>query len=207
MPAPTRPPAASFAETVARGPDHRARDGSPPATPGSTDVLDDTVASLPDARDATARDAGRNPTTPGVRVGRFEVTRTLGAGGMGVVYAAHDPELDREVALKLIRGERDEAARIRLHREAQALAKLTHPNVVAVYDVGTHDGQVWIAMEFVVGRTLGAWIKHTRPRWRQVLAVIKQAARGLAAAHAEGLLHRDIKPDNIMVTLSTALAR
>ena len=117
-----------------------------------------------------------------------------------MVYAAYDPKLDREVAVKLIRGGADsDAACLRLEREAQALAKLAHPNIVSVFDVNTHDGQIWVSMELVHGRTFGAWIAAERPGWRQVLAVIEQAGRGVAAAHAEGLLHRDIKPENIMV--------
>ena len=135
----------------------------------------------------------------GESVGRFTILRTLGAGGMGVVYAAYDPELDRNIALKLIRGSTSEAAEARLYREAQALAKLSHPNVVAVHDVGTYGGQVWLAMEFVVGKTLSAWRAEAQPSWKPVLEVIKQAARGVAAAHAAGLLHRDLKPDNIML--------
>lgn len=135
-----------------------------------------------------------------IHIGRFRVLRVLGMGGMGIVYAAYDPELDREVAIKLILGACDDAeARTRLYREAQALAKLAHPNVVVVHDVGTHQGQVWVSMEFVVGRTLGDWIKEERPHWRLILSVFKQAARGIVAAHAVGLLHRDLKPANIMI--------
>ncbi|MCA9692713.1 MAG: serine/threonine protein kinase, partial [Myxococcales bacterium] len=109
--------------------------------------------------------------------------------------------LDRKVALKFIRtSQRDhQAARTRLYREAQALAKLSHPNVVTVHDVGTHGDQVWLSMEFVAGATLGAWRRAKRPGWRDVLEVMKQAARGVAAAHRAGLLHRDLKADNIMV--------
>ncbi|MCA9718077.1 MAG: serine/threonine protein kinase [Myxococcales bacterium] len=191
--------------------------GATSKRPGPVRPLGATVVSAPrDDRDAAlANTAASIPQSLATRpdharprarelpldthIGRMKILRTLGAGGMGVVYAAYDPELDREVAVKLIRGANNDAARTRLQREAQALAKLAHPNVVAVHDVGTHNGQVWVAMEFVVGRTLGEWLTQERPRWRQVLSVIKQAARGLAAAHAEGLLHRDVKPDNIMV--------
>ena len=93
----------------------------------------------------------------------------------------------------------DDTTQARLHREAQALAKLAHPNVVAVHDVGTHGGHVWISMEFITGETLTSWLARARPNWQQVLEVMKQAARGVAAAHSAGLLHRDLKPDNIMV--------
>jgi tetratricopeptide (TPR) repeat protein len=119
---------------------------------------------------------------------------------MGVVYVAHDPELDRRIALKLLRGGRDDAARSRLLREARAMARLTHPNVVTIHDVGSHDGAVFIAMEFVEGRTLREWLQQTpRPGWDVVLRVFVGAAQGLVAAHAEGIVHRDFKPDNVMV--------
>jgi len=143
----------------------------------------------------------------GSSVGRYVVLGELGAGGMGVVHAAYDPELDRKVALKLLRPELGararpqaaEQARMRLLREAQALAKLGHPNVVAIHDVGTLADGVWLAMEFVEGETLGAWAARRRS-WREVLEVMRAAARGLAAAHAAGLVHRDFKPDNVMVS-------
>jgi serine/threonine protein kinase len=131
------------------------------------------------------------------------VLSTLGAGGMGVVFAAYDPHLDRKVALKLLRAGityNTKDARTRLRREAQAIAQLSHPNVVNVYDVGTtDDGDLYIAMEFVEGDTLGTWLKNYPRTWREIVDVFVQAARGLIAAHGVGLLHRDFKPDNVLV--------
>ena len=140
----------------------------------------------------------------GALVGRYVVLRELGQGAMGVVYAAEDPELDRKIALKLLRPEvggtatsgGTMAARTRLLREAQALARLAHPNVVAVHDVGEHEGSVWLAMELVDGETLSVWLRGRRRGWREVLDVMTAAGRGLAAAHAAGLLHRDFKPES-----------
>ncbi len=133
-----------------------------------------------------------------VKIGRFTVLKRLGAGGMGVVYAAYDDQLDRKVAIKLLRrmGPGDAHAQ-RLMREAQALARLSHPNVIQVYEVGTHEGQVFVAMEFVKGHTLGDWKPDAS--FAEVLEVYGQAGRGLAAAHAAGLVHRDFKPDNVLV--------
>ncbi len=122
---------------------------------------------------------------------------------MGVVYSAYDPELDRKVALKLVHlGGSDDAshelARARLLHEAQATARLSHPNVVAVYEVGTVDDQVFLAMEYVKGEHLGAYAKPPRP-WRDVLAAYRQAGAGLAAAHRAGVFHRDFKPENVLI--------
>ncbi len=137
----------------------------------------------------------------GALVGRYVVVDRLGAGGMGIVYSAYDPELDRKVALKMLRAEADgHAARARLLREAQALARLDHPNVVAVHDVGAVGERVWLAMEFVDGHTLGRWCAERPRTWREIVEVMTQAGRGLAAAHAAGLVHRDFKPDNVMVS-------
>ena len=172
---------------------------SVPPAPPVTKPLD---ATKPDPKRAKRETSSGEPLelTRGATVGRLMILRRLGVGGMGVVYGAYDAELDRKVALKLLlRGKGGETARTRLLREAQALAKLGHPNVVAIHDVGTHEGQVWLSMEFVEGETLGDWRSHVNPGWREVLAVVLQAARGLVAAHEAGLLHRDVKPDNIMV--------
>src|SRR5690606_37225824 len=119
-----------------------------------------------------------------------------GEGGMGIVYAAYDPELDRKVAIKLLhprsaRARRSDDVRARLLREAQALARLSHPNVVAVHDVGVVDGDVFVAMEFVDGDTLSAWLGRQRRSWRAIREVFLEAGRGLQAAHAAGLVHRD----------------
>src|SRR3954462_8189261 len=142
----------------------------------------------------------------GSPIGRYVVIGMVGRGGMGEVYAAYDPELDRKVAVKLVRAQREARAqhvderRTRLLREAQAIARLLHPNVVVVFDVGTFDDSVFIAMEFVEGQTVAGWL-HAAPRgWRQVLAVYRAAGRGLAAAHEAGMVHRDFKPENVMVT-------
>ena len=128
----------------------------------------------------------------------------LGRGGMGEVYAAYDPELDRKVAIKLLRLRGDEGSasegRIRLMREAQAIAKLSHPNVVTVYDVGTFEGDVFIAMQFVEGHTVGYWMHAQRRAWPDVVNVFAEAGRGLEAAHGEGLVHRDFKPENVMLS-------
>ncbi|MBV1857894.1 MAG: serine/threonine protein kinase [Nannocystaceae bacterium] len=139
-------------------------------------------------------------TTP-LRLGRFTVLERLGQGGMSIVYAAYDDQLDRKIALKLLRpeGACKHQAPQRLRREAQAIARLSHPNVIPVYEVGEHDGQVFLAMEFVRGVTLRSWLDD-RPRpWSEVSEVLLQAARGLAAAHRAGIVHRDFKPDNVMV--------
>jgi serine/threonine protein kinase len=153
------------------------------------------------------------PTVPGVplgrhasvaageRLGRYVVIGRIGEGGMGVVYTAHDPELDRKVAVKVLRldSRRDEAAlQRRLQREAQALARLSHPSVTAVYDVGTCAQGVFIAMEFVEGQTLAHWLERRHP-WRAVVDMFVRAGRGLEAAHRAGLVHRDFKPDNVLV--------
>ncbi|MEZ4380120.1 MAG: serine/threonine-protein kinase [Nannocystaceae bacterium] len=137
---------------------------------------------------------------PGAKIGRYLLLDTLGQGGMGVVCAAYDPELDRKVAIKiLLPGRRRERAHARLLREAQALARLSHVNVVAVHDVGSHEGQVFVAMEFIAGETLATVIAGGASGREELLRLFRGAGEGLAAAHRAGLVHRDFKPENVMV--------
>jgi serine/threonine protein kinase len=139
----------------------------------------------------------------GRAIDRYLVVDELGAGGMGVVYKAYDPDLGRLVALKLVRAGAKARAHVRLLREARAIARLSHPNVVAVHDVGELPGEgreIFIAMEFVEGLRLRDWLAQPRAQ-RAILDVFLQAARGLAAAHDAGLVHRDFKPDNVLVGL------
>src|SRR4029079_13535085 len=126
-----------------------------------------------------------------------------GRGGMGEVYAAYDPELDRKIAVKLLRarpGSSTADGRTRVLREAQAIARLSHPNVVVVFDVGTFQESVFIAMEFVEGHTLGYWMQAKARQWKHVVEAFEPAGRGVIAAHTAGLVHRDFKPDNVMIT-------
>ena len=131
--------------------------------------------------------------------GRYVVRGHLGAGGMGEVLRAYDPQLDREVAIKIVK-ERTAMAAARLAREAKTMAAITHPNVVPVYDVATQGGDLFVAMELIEGQTLRAWLEPGRP-WREVVEVFVRAADGLDAAHRLGVVHRDFKPDNVMVEL------
>jgi hypothetical protein len=148
----------------------------------------------------------REPDPPalerGATIGRYTILAPIGVGGVGEVFAAYDPELDRKVALKLLRahgGANDVRAQARLLREARAMARLAHPNVVAVHDVGAFGARVFVAMEFVDGLSLKEWLAAATRTRAEILGVFTAAARGLAAAHAAGLVHRDFKPGNVMV--------
>jgi tRNA A-37 threonylcarbamoyl transferase component Bud32/tetratricopeptide (TPR) repeat protein len=158
-----------------------------------------------DEQSGTGTEPGRGtlPTEP-VRIGRFAILRKLGQGGMGVVYAAFDEQLDRKVAIKLLRRDLtdDERGRVRMLREAQALARLSNPNVVQVHEVGCWRDHDYVAMEFIAGKTLAAWLEERpsdRASWQDSLALLIQAGHGLAAAHERDLIHRDFKPANVMV--------
>ncbi|MFN3184414.1 MAG: protein kinase domain-containing protein [Nannocystaceae bacterium] len=147
--------------------------------------------------DATTRASTQQPVPE--RIGRFEIDRMIGAGGMGVVYAGRDPVLRREVAVKVIRGGFVTASvEARMRSEAQAMAKLSHPNVVRVFGMGEHDASFYIAMERVFGRTLDDWQTEHRTS-EETLSVYRQAGLGLGALHAVGLVHRDFKPANAML--------
>ena len=136
-----------------------------------------------------------------VRIGRYAIRRRLGAGGMSLVYAAHDEALDREVAIKLLQRTFATAPgwRGRLRREALSMAKLSHVNVAHVYEVGDHEGRPFIAMELVRGPTLRQWLDERERSVPEIISMFVQAARGLAAAHQAGLVHRDFKPDNVII--------
>jgi serine/threonine protein kinase/tetratricopeptide (TPR) repeat protein len=154
------------------------------------------------ARTSTSGDA----PVPGSQIGELIVLRLLGTGGMGTVVAAYDPRLDRQVAVKLLKGVALRATegregQARLVREAQAMAKLSHPNVVPVFAVGETGDDVYLVMELVHGSTLRKWLAETKRSWRQIIDVFIAAGRGLAAAHHAGLVHRDFKPENVLVGL------
>ncbi|MEM7156747.1 MAG: tetratricopeptide repeat protein [Myxococcota bacterium] len=170
---------------------------------GTEGLRDTRIRTTCDARAPESSDSGEPELLEsGATVGRYLILDVLGSGGMSVVYGAYDPQLDRRVALKLMRtaddGRLRQHVRDRLMREGQALARLAHPNVVAVHDVGMLADQVFVAMEYVEGQTLAEWLddEHSRD---DVLEVFRHAGEGLAAAHAEGLVHRDFKPANVMI--------
>ncbi len=140
----------------------------------------------------------------GARLGRYQLTARLGAGAMGQVWAADDPELGRKVAIKVLKDGLATWSE-RLRREARAMAQLDHPGVVAVYDVGEDEDRVYIAMELIAGSSLREWVATPRP-WRAIVEAFVAAGRGLAAAHAAGLIHRDFKPDNVLIAADGRVA-
>jgi hypothetical protein len=143
----------------------------------------------------------------GTELGRYVLLDRLGAGAMGLVYSAYDAQLDRKIAIKIMKAGRSGAdaaggGAARLMREAQALARLSHPNVVPIYDVGLLGDRVWVALEYVEGWTVREWLDRRPRHWRDILELFAQAGRGLIAAHGAQLVHRDFKPDNVLVDRS-----
>jgi WD40 repeat protein/predicted Ser/Thr protein kinase len=151
-------------------------------------------------RNAVAAALFNLPPAEPLRIGRYTIVRTLGRGGMGVVYLAYDGDLDRRVAVKLLHASsRNSKSVARLQREAMAMARLQHPNVVTVYETGAHEGQLFVAMEYIRGSDMRGWMEAQPRSWREVLDTFLQAGEGLVAAHRAGIVHRDFKPDNVLV--------
>jgi hypothetical protein len=170
-------------------------DGRPPGRRAPEDPP--RRASAPPSADRappTAGPPGAPPPASGIRIGRYQLLELVGTGGMGLVWGAWDPELERRVAIKLVRGEAG-PWQDQMLREGQALARLSHPNVVPIFDVGAVGEQVYLVMEWVRGTTLRAFAEED-PGTRALLDAYRQAARGLEAAHRAGVVHRDFKPDN-----------
>ncbi|HYO76829.1 MAG TPA: serine/threonine-protein kinase, partial [Thermoanaerobaculia bacterium] len=138
----------------------------------------------------------------GSKVGPYEVLSLLGEGGMGQVYRGRDPRLGRDIAIKVLSSEtsQDADATARLEREARAIAALSHPNILAVHDVGREDATFYLVTELLEGKTLRDQIRDTPLSWRRAVEIGAEVAEGLAAAHAKSIVHRDLKPENIFVT-------
>ncbi|MBX7084541.1 MAG: protein kinase [Nannocystaceae bacterium] len=170
----------------------------PPTTGSPSSEHDSWLRSLGDALRGTSR--AQSWIAAGVVVdGSYRVAQAIGAGGMAVVYLAHDLALDRRVALKVYDVDARELSPSRIRREARAMARTSHPNVLVVHDVGVHEGRTYLAMEYVEGGTLRAWLAEQPRSLRDIVAMFVQCARGLAAAHEVGLVHGDFKPDNVLV--------
>ncbi len=183
------------ASTIDVGTEEQTPDADAPTVDGGDETREEADQKQPTRAEALER---------GASLDRFMVIERLGTGGMGMVVAAYDPDLDRKVAIKVLRPDKARSrsatdGQQRLLREARALARLSHPNVTTVYEIGTVDDRVFIAMEYVAGQTMAEWLREKKRDWREVVDVMVQAGRGLYAAHEAGLVHRDFKPENVLI--------
>ena len=172
-----------------------------PRAAGSEDLHADSTLPLNLGSRTLSAELSFSDAEPG-RIGRFRIAGLLGVGGMGEVYLCEDAALDRKVAVKRVRGKSSAEAQERLVQEARALAKFSHDNIVQVHEIGHDAGTTFIAMEYVEGPTLRAWLQEGERSWREVCDHFIAAGRGLAAAHARGIVHRDFKPDNVLMRAS-----
>ncbi|MBX7083214.1 MAG: serine/threonine protein kinase, partial [Nannocystaceae bacterium] len=179
---------------------------APPEPQPSGDRLDRVLADL--GRAGTPRDAWDKHSIaaslfgdpePERRIGRFKVIERIGRGGMGEVWAALDEQLGRKVAIKLMQGQARPEDLLRFTREGRTLARLSHPNIVPIHEIGEDGGAMYIAMELLEGQTLAQWLTVPARTWQQRIGVLLEAGRGLQAAHEAGIVHRDFKPENVMV--------
>jgi serine/threonine protein kinase len=183
---------------LCRGPEERAA----LLAQAASEVRDEVTALLAQQCE-TGTLASPLPAGPGAQVGQYRIETSIGQGGMGVVYRARDTKLNRPVAIKFLSGElADSAARRRFQREAQLASSLNHPHILTVYDTGEFEGRHYLVTEFIDGGTLKNWAKQQPRNWQDVAELLTGVADGLATAHQAGILHRDIKPDNILITAS-----
>jgi len=167
-----------------------------------TSAADEPSATITRDAEAPSGESPRKRLKPGTRLGRYEILSAIGAGGMGEVYRAHDPRLERDIAIKVLpeRLARDPQAMSRFEREAKAVAALSHPNILAIFDVGSEKGISYVVTEFLEGETLGTRLRRGKLSWQEAVVMGIAIADALTAPHSKGLTHRDLKPDNVFLT-------